>query len=389
MKKYLKTLVYIILVLLAAVSVLQGAKNALKYSQDFQYDAALALKCGINPYLESLEPTGILEEGPTADFYRIFEESNAPQKMEANQFPSLLMLLFPMTILPYTYARIAWLILNLIFTAAIIVFLRKTFFKDCDRDVFCMLMLLMLAGTPYRNQLGVGQHSLFSFAFFLLAVYLSDREKPVLSGLALAVSYFKYTLTAPLALYFLYKRKYREFIISLVPHIIGTFIGAAMLKTSFIDMIIEPLKVSSALSGEGSIDIGAMTNGGLISIVLTVLIMAALLIAAFKLPEGHDAEYFALLTLISLIMTYHRIYDFFVLAAAASGTLLLTLKAGEYNGDSIKLKEKVLTGFYILLLLYFFFVMRIFNDSSFSVTLGAVLYYVYLSGWVLCRTNFI
>ncbi|MBQ6967479.1 MAG: hypothetical protein IJP84_06210, partial [Lachnospiraceae bacterium] len=101
MKRHIKTAVYIILILLAVVSVIQGAKNALYYSQDFQYDAALALRCGINPYEVSLSETGIMSQGPVAEFYRVFEEAGAPQKMEANQFPSLLMLLFPMTFLPY------------------------------------------------------------------------------------------------------------------------------------------------------------------------------------------------------------------------------------------------------------------------------------------------
>lgn len=312
MKRHIKTAVYIILILLAVVSVIQGAKNALYYSQDFQYDAALALRCGINPYEVSLSETGIMSQGPVAEFYRVFEEAGAPQKMEANQFPSLLMLLFPMTFLPYRAARVLWLILNLLFTAGICLLLRKTFLKDMQKDVFNMMMLLMLAGTPFRNQLGVGQHTLFSFFFFLLAVYLSEREKKVSSGLALAVSYFKYTLTAPLAVYFLYKRRFKEFIISLIPHVILTAVGAAMLGKGFIDMIREPLKVSSLLAGEGSIDIGALSEGASISPVFTGIIMLGLVVMAFILPENEDDRFFSLLILLSLIMTYHRIYDFFV-----------------------------------------------------------------------------
>ncbi len=374
MNKSIKTAVYLILIVLSAVSVFQGVKNALRYSQDFQYDAALALRSGINPYRESLDPTGVLDTGATADFYRIFEEAGAPQKMEANQFPSLLMLLFPLTLIPYGYARVLWLILNLIFTALIIFLLRKTFFKEADRDVFGILMLLMIAGTPWRNQVGVGQHSLFSFFFFLLAVLLSERDMDIPAALTLSVSYFKYTLTAPLALYFLYKRKYKIFLISLLPHIAGTIAGARMLGASFTDMIREPLKVSSALSGEGSIDIGALSGGAGWSIIITLLIMLILFAAAFILPEGMDRYYFSLLVLVSLVMTYHRIYDFFMLIPAAAGILLPVDK--ENNG-------KLLSAGFIILTLYFFFALRLMHENSVSMIIAAFLYYGFTFYYVL------
>lgn len=378
MKKGIKIAVYIILFLLAAVSGIQGAKNALYYSQDFQYDAALALRCGINPYEMSLDDAGSVSEGPLAEFYRVFEEAGAPQKMEANQFPSLLMLLFPMTFLPYRTARVLWLVLNLLFTAGICLLLRKTFLKGMQKDVFNMMMLLMIAGTPYRNQLGVGQHTLFSFFFFLLAVYLSERERKVWSGLALAVSYFKYTLTAPLALYFLYKRRFKEFLISLIPHIFMTALGAVILGKGFIDMIREPLKVSSLLAGEGSIDIGALSGGASLSPVFTVVIMLGLAVMAFILPDNEDERFFSLLVLLSLVMTYHRIYDFFVLTAASMGTVLM--KAGTEGFDIRKLKkpEMVTGALYSLLILYFYFILRLFGENRHALMAGAVLYYGYL-----------
>ncbi|MCR4589726.1 MAG: DUF2029 domain-containing protein [Lachnospiraceae bacterium] len=374
MKKNVKSILYIILILLAVLSVFQGARNALRYSQDFQYDAALSLRSGINPYRESLEPTGALQKGSTALFYRIFEKAGAPQKMEANQFPSLLMLLMPMTFLPFPAARVMWLILNLVFTALSVLLLRQTFFKNADRDIFNLLMLLMIAGTPWRNQIGVGQHSLFSFFFFMLAVWLSENDHALLSGLTLSVSYFKYTLTAPLAVYFLYKKRYKELVISLIPHVIGTFAGAKMLHSTFIDMIREPLKVASVLSGEGSIDIGALCGGGPVSIAVTIVIMLVLVISVFLLPEGRDGALFSILILFSLIMTYHRIYDFFILIPAAAGT---------YLADPETVSHRLLLALYGIVVLYFFFVVRLLRESALCMKAGAFLYYIYLVMFVL------
>ena len=170
--KNIRTVAVVILTVFAAVSLVQGCRNAVRSSQDFQWDAAKALTLRIDPYDESLSPSGILDKYGFETYYL---------QMEANQFPSLLMLLIPYTFMPPLAARYAWLISNLVFTGLIIVLLRKTFLKDADGFDFTILVLLMISGTPYRNQLGVGQHTLFAFCFFLLAVYLSEYA-PFLEG---------------------------------------------------------------------------------------------------------------------------------------------------------------------------------------------------------------
>ncbi|NLG04292.1 MAG: DUF2029 domain-containing protein, partial [Clostridia bacterium] len=309
--KKIQIVLIVVFAILAAISLLQGCKNAIEVSQDFQWDAAKAFTLKINPYIESLSPTGALDAYDFETYYL---------QMEANQFPSLLMLLIPYTFLPPLIARYAWLVSNLCFTGMIIWLLRKTFLKDIQLRPFCLLILFMISGTPYRNQLGVGQHTLFSFMFFLIAVYAcqkneerKDPKKFKLSiAAALAVSYFKYTLTAPLALYFLYKKRWREFVASILVHVIMTFFAAFWLGTSVIDMIILPLKVSSALAGEGGIDLGALFGGSPISYGLAVVMMCLLLWIVCKMPKGEDMMIFSLLTLVSLIITYHRTYDFWV-----------------------------------------------------------------------------
>ena len=82
-EKYLRVVLYGILGLLAAVSIVQGCRNAEVYSQDFQWDAAKALVLRVNPYTESLNPTGALDAYGFEEYFK---------QMEANQFPSLLFL---------------------------------------------------------------------------------------------------------------------------------------------------------------------------------------------------------------------------------------------------------------------------------------------------------
>lgn len=378
--KAVKYAVIAVLAAMALVSLIQGIKNAAGASQDFQWDAAKALSMGLDPYELSNDPGKAMDHQPLADFYRLFTDKGLKQKMEANQFPSLLMILIPYTFMPPLTARYAWIISNLIFTAGIIFLLRRTFLKDADRDIFIAFMLLMIAGTPYRNQLGVGQHTLFSFFFFLLAVWFLDmypdkedeggvREKrhPGLFAavvISLFICYFKYTLTVPLCLYFIYKKRYAEIAVSAGLHVVLTAVSALWLGDSFTNMIIKPLKVSSALAAEGGLDLGALFKGSPIAYVLALVIMVLLFVMALKLPEGRDEELISVLVLWSLIITYHRTYDFFVMVT------VLAFFLTRDKGMTFKVS-------FTVTLLAVFFGLRIFSESTVSKIVVGTFYYIF------------
>ncbi len=359
---------YIVFGLLAAVSLLQGCRNAIAVSQDFQWDAAKALTLQINPYIESMTPTGILDQYGWEQYCL---------QMEANQFPSLLMLLFPYTLLAPLTARYMWLASNLIFTILMIVLLRRTFLAKMDIRLFALLVLFMISGTPYRNQLGVGQHTIFSFMFFLAAVWCCQREET--SGksgyragtvICLAISYFKYTLTVPLALYFVYKRKWKELIASVAIHVILTIFAAFWLNAGFLDMILQPLQVSSALAAEGGIDFGALLQGSLFSFVLAGIVMLGLFLMVLRLPKDREVQVIGILTLWSLIVTYHRTYDFFILIVVAA----LFCEA-EWKMKAMM--RKPLLYFYMLLLFAVNYVLRLFSEAVPALICVGVLYYVF------------
>ena len=297
-----------VLVLFTALSVCQGIKNAVgtvRGSFDFQYDSALLFRLRINPYDETLNPTGLAEKMGLFEYY---------DKIEANQFPSLLAILVPFTFLKPHAANIAWLVVNIVSTGVIITLEKKLFFKELDNRIICLMALCMLCGTGWRNNIGNGQHTIFSFAFFLIAMWLSEKEKTLFSGIALAISYFKYTLTVPLALYFVYKKRYKELMISIGLHIVATPICAWWLKDNVVNMIKKPLQVSGMLSSSGYIDFGSILHlDSKMGIMLAVLVCSFVLILALLHKKNNDKLYFAILTYISLIVIYHRTYDFFVL----------------------------------------------------------------------------
>ena len=363
----------IILAALGALSVLQGCKNAMEYSQDFQWDAAKALAMGYDPYEESLHPSPEFSALGYEDYYL---------QMEANQFPSLLVLLFPYTLLTPFGARIAWLVSNLFFTLAILFLLKRTFFKDLTFRQRLVLALLMIAGMPWRNQIGVGQHTLFSLAFFLLSVWLYERSEgcegrskrlllTLACAMALSVSFFKYTLTAPLALYYVYRRRFDIPFLSAIPHLGLTLWAARHLDGSVADMIKKPLEVAAWLSGEGSIDVGRILSllfpgRSSASMAVTVVLMALLFALMLIMKKDRDELVISVLTLWALVITYHRFYDFFVMIIPFCWLLKVE------NG------RKPIAAGYSLTVIFIFFVVRLAGESTWSVVLAAVLYYIML-----------
>ncbi len=379
-REWVRRTITVLLTLMALVSLVQGIRNAGEFSQDFQWDAAKAFTMRINPYDESMHPGGVFEAYGFGDYYL---------QMEANQFPSLLMLLIPYTFLQPLTARYAWIVSNLLFTAGIVFLLRKTFLRNADKDIFAVFMLLMIAGTPYRNQLGVGQHTLFAFFFFLLAVWSDTQKnrKAAFAGtvLCLFVCYFKYTLTVPLCLYFVYRKRYAQIAVSVFMHVVLTAVSAWWLGDSFINMLIKPLKVSSALAAEGGLDFGALLGGSPLAYVMAFAVMVFLLILSVMLgrmkerqdknnsdntahermlndPAGN--ELMSVLILWSLIITYHRTYDFFVMV-----TVLAFYLAKE---RSLFLK----TGYGVVTVAVFFG-LRLFSESAPSKILVGILYYAF------------
>ena len=372
--KLIQNLILVGMVLVAVVSLLQGVKNAIAVSQDFQWDAARALMERMDPYELSLDQSVDITGSKLEEFYDLFERDGIKQKMEANQFPSLLMLLFPYALLSPFAARLAWIISNVFFTAGIIWLLRRTFLKELPHFDFAFLMLLMIIGTPYRNQLGVGQHTLFSFFFFMLAVWL-DEIKPEGNRIAIAVcmfiSYFKYTLTAPLTLYLLYRKRFKEFAASVLGHMLLTVVAAVWMKKSPVYMIMAPLKVANALSAEGGLDLGAVFGGGVLSLVAGGIVALFLIFVTVKLPKGQENLLISLLILWSLIITYHRTYDFFVLSVVVAAFIGSDVGFGKViNTDFMKI-------FYGIVLFAVYFVLRMFNENTLSRIGVGIIYYIF------------
>lgn len=340
-----------VLSLLAVLSVCRGCINATawpKGSFDFQYDAAKYIALGLNPYRETLNPSGLQEELGLELYYDV---------LAANQFPSMLIMLFPFTLFGPVEAKLIWCICNLVFTAGIILLVRPLF---RNIKLYIALISLMLMGTPLRNNLGNGQHTIMAFFFFLLSLRLSDSNHRILSGIALAFSFFKYTLTIPLALIYIYRRKYKEISLAVFIHTALTVIACVWLRAPFSEMIILPLQISSKLASEGFYDLGNIL--GLEGVIVSALLFMMMCVYVWSAGPGRDEQVLAVLVMFSLAFVYHMVYDYFVLIIP-----LAVIMSGNSKPEKIMIS---------LLSMYIFFINRIargFAGHAFSLGL----YYIF------------
>lgn len=310
-------LLVFVLFLRAAYIVIHAINSAMGVplgSFDFQWDSAKLFADGINPYRATLDGGFHLYE----KYYGV---------LEANQFPSLLMLLLPYTVFNAVGAKTVWLVSNLIFTLVIVIFLYKLFGKKQKRE-YLIGILLMICSVPWAVCVGNGQHTLLSFAFLLLSIYVSQNTNrksgrfswgwgTLLGGVLLGISYFKYSVIIPFLFYYIYKKWYKEIILSIGMHILLTVLSAVYLSISVAEAICYPIKISMRSLEQGFIDLGQLIQNKSVYFVMLIILFGILLSIALHLKNGEDEYLLSLCTIISLIYMYHRIYDFFILILPA------------------------------------------------------------------------
>ncbi len=361
-QNFFSKIIIAILLLLSVLSIAKGCMNAMKYpggNFDFHYPAFTSMASRVNPYGEEVS---ILHHELGLDIR--YTASYGP----TNQLPSAILLLTPLAFLKPSAADLLWCICNVLFSAGIAILIKSLFidkFYTGTNKIFIALIFaaVLFMGTPLRNSIGNGQNNIISVFFFLLSLWLSEKDHRILAGISLSATLFKYTLTVPLYLYYIYKKKYKEIITAACVNILLTLAAAVWLGVSPVEMVIMSLHVSSKLSAQGMYDICSLLGiqGISVSVMLFLLTAAFVYYCSIKIP-GHDGEIISMLVLFSLIFVYHRIYEYFVLIIPFA----VIMTSHKYS-----LPEKIIT---CLCIAYIFFFQRI-TLSLCSESINLILHY--------------
>lgn len=296
----------------AAVSLYLGVRNSLLRSQDFQWS-------GTHLTLEHVDPYN--------QYLRHDPEHRILLSQVPNYLHELYILLLPLGALSFSHAKPIWALLNCLFAVLIAFILRCIY--DLSRSQAFFLLLLLFASTPFRIVLGNGQQSLLELLFFCLIFYFT---KPAGQGIALGLSYSKYSFSPVVFLYFCFCRRFRVLAISFLVPLVGLLLMGLLVHGSLVTLFTEPLAVSRIGVTPGLGDLMTITQTIFHNILPEPLVGklmygAALLASgayAFTLSRagsqslGRDA---AALAVANLICFTHLSYDYVFLAVPLAAAL--------------------------------------------------------------------
>ena len=290
---------------IAAFWVTNAFIAALQRSQDFEWGPARALLHGEDTYQLYLSCNHCANPP--------FTESVAPS------YPaSGLVMLWPIAMLPWPAAKAAWATLNLFFGAGLAFMLWRRFDERSDWRTLAIASVALFAGTPFLNNLGNGQHAVFTLIWFAAALWAAREGKTALASFFLAASWFKYTLTLPLSLIFVARRQWAPLLGAVAIHLILTAFLAVWTGTSPLELLLGPLRVAPVGISIGHLDVfGLATRAGLTSKLGSWI--AALVLTAFAgatvLRRGVEEglPMLSLLSLYAYAVVYHLAYDLVIL----------------------------------------------------------------------------
>jgi Glycosyltransferase family 87 len=300
------------LVLPAAVSLYAGVRNSLSRSQDFQWSGAHLALQHIDPY---------------SQFLRHDPEHRILLSQVPNYLHELYILLLPLGALSFSHAKPVWALLNCLFAILIAFVLRRIY--DLPRSQALLLLLLLFASTPFRIVLGNGQQSLLELLLFCLIFYFT---KPTGQGIALGLSYSKYSFSPVVFLYLFFRRRFRVLAISFITPLLGLLAMSLLVYSNPVTLLTEPLAVSrigvTAGLGDLMTIIQTLFHNLLPETLIGKLMYAAALLAsaayAFTLSRTgspsprRDA---AALAVANLMFFTHLTYDYVFLAIPLAAAL--------------------------------------------------------------------
>jgi hypothetical protein len=299
-----------LLVVAASISVSIGIYRALigpMASFDFQWPSARAIYLHYSPYQ--------IDTLPAETQHAILTTRTVNPTSGDINFASSISFLTPYALVDWRWAKVAWLMSNLIFTGTILSILFRLAGPLSPRTKWA-LALIFLASTSFRVMISNGQHSLFALAFTLVSIILSANA-PILSGIALALGLFKYHLIAPLILVLAIRRRFKPIVTAISIHVGLSVLVSGWIHGNPVQMAVQCISIAKGLQHEGWIDLAA-TAGRLIPLKmvygsLAILTTSIAVLIWKRRTLLSDLDILSLMSILSVLAVYHRIYDFILL----------------------------------------------------------------------------
>ena len=147
-------------------------------------------------------------------------------------------LLYPFSNLEWEKARLMWLVTNILFAFLIPIIACK--YLKLSKYKSILLILIFITCYPTRMTLNYGQQSLFVMFFMMLPFVANSRLAYFFSGF----SYIKYSSGYVIFLNFIANKEYKNFLISIVPYLIGWLVYFSFTNSDPLINFFEPIQLS-------------------------------------------------------------------------------------------------------------------------------------------------
>jgi hypothetical protein len=311
--RYVKTIVIIVLALyaLAVVGYIFIGSFGEHGANDFHqywYSGKFIL-AGRDPYEAFLSGASLPARQPGLE-------------VSASNTPPLLLVLSPLSFLPWAAAKSTWLLLNLLFAGLVFwLVVEKIPFPDVSLDhrTKILIFLLFFNLSPTRIAIENGQITLLVIVLMLVSILLAERSW-LLSGFLLGMALSKFSVSLPVALFFLYHRKSHILLTASLVQLLG-FTGVAMFSGNPLMLVLEEyFRIFMRIKNLSGIHLASLIPGKILDDALSALMSLTLFSMLYawlirKRPSPTvnsavlDVHLLTIFALWSLLVGYHRLHD--------------------------------------------------------------------------------
>ena len=221
------------------------------------------------------------------------------------------------------YVVLLWLLINLAATAVVVLLTCRLMADKWPRRTVIYLAAFFIAWAPFRVTLRMGQNSLVVSALLMAALLSLQKRARFASGLLLALSLVKYSMTLPFMLYIAWKREWKILAVAIALMLLLTEVYARHLGTTILASVSSSVAMVSSVQMVGRSGFTGTTGirmllwdltdeNAQLTLALTtafrLLGLAAMAIVFVRRPRWQTLQ-FAALSLFALWSAYHRVYD--------------------------------------------------------------------------------
>src|SRR5690349_83322 len=245
--------------------------------------------------------------------------------------PLMILLLTPFSYFSWNVAKHAFVVINLLLmlvTGWIALRLLPFAGVRLSPSNELLLFLAYFDFSATRIAIENGQTTLTVFLFMLLALLYAKKSWRI-TGFSLGIALSKYSLSLPVFLFFVYKRKLKILFLAVSVQVLGVLGLAAIAKTSPIAIVMENVRLFFDILNQPGVFVNlssilnAVTQNSFLA-QISVFVMSALVFVLFFLwlrgrklkntnDEVMDFHILTILFLWTILVGYHRIYDTLIL----------------------------------------------------------------------------